>query len=422
MYSGVRSAMLLENPTSAGYLFLEPLALPQRVCANTSAYASPGSCPDPLEKAAWEAKYRAQMESVVLGGLAPFCGPLALAAAGALAATATAGPPTDTQVMRLNGLVIIGLYHVASILFLLVIRVKRTIALQQGKVVPQSMELACVLLCVVKLLEFYCLVFAQSLLVGDLPVGHLNNSGALLNQIAMYAGDAQYVVLALLAYLCSLSPKGSKHGPCLVVMLALPACLMGLAVGVVQHFYRISPLLGAAPSLAAGLPQLAVEVCQVRTTGPAASGAQVPFAMPVYAPTLYVVNGFLFLLTITMVLTAHCMGIAAEDMESTTPIHFRPPLVRSMGSIMCMASHTLEVVLVLGARCTSAMTTATNLFDAVYTYPTFFQLLGVFTLLAGSVWQVRLDTKVQPGTQKEGMKIRTEGEEAAATEKVNLKL
>ena len=36
--------------------------------------------------------------------------------------------------------------------------------------------------------------------------------------------------------------------------------------------------------------------------------------------------------------------------------------------------------------------------------------------------QVRIDSKIVPGAVKEGMKIRTEGEEAAATEKVNLKL
>ena len=394
---------------------------PQGVCANTSVFVEPSACRDPAEAALWAAKDRALKEAAALGGLAASCGPAALAAARELGAVVAAAAPAEFRVVRLNGAVVIGLYHVASILFLLVIRVKRTIALQQGKPVAQSVEYVCVLLCVVKLLEFYCLVLAQSLIVGDLPVAYLDGTDALLNALAAYAGDAQYAVLAFLAFMCSLAPKGSKHGPCLVVMLAAPACAMGLAVGVIQHFYRVSPLLGASPSLAAGLPQLAMQVCTVPTSALAPSGAFVKFDMPVFAPTMYVVNAFLFLLTIVMMLTAHCMGIAAEDLESTTPIHFRPPLVRSVGATMGMLSHTVEVAAVLVARCSATVTTATNIFDAVYTYPSFFQLIGVFVVLAGSVWQVRLDSRITPGAVKEGLKIRNE-EQPAETGGVNVKI
>lgn len=378
MYTGVAF--------SANLSIAKALPLPQGVCANTSVFVEPGVCPDPAERVAWAEKERALQEAAVLGGLASKCGPLALAQARELAALVAAAPPAEFRVVRLNGAVIIGLYHVASILFLLVIRLKRTLALQQGKPVPQAIEFVCVALCLVKLLEFYCLVLAQSLRVGDLPVNVLDNSGPLLDALAAYAGDAQYVVLALLGFACSLSPKGSKHGPCLVALLLAPAVVMGAIVGAVQHMYRVSPLLGGAPSLANGLPQMAMQVCSVATSGPSPSGAQVPFDMPVFAPTLYVVNGFLFLLTITMMLTAHCMGIAAEDLESTTPIHFKPPLVRSAGALLGMASHTVEVAAVLAARCSAAVTTSTHLFDAVYTYPTFVQLLGVFSVFAGCVW------------------------------------
>lgn len=378
MYAGVSvSAALVPGP---------PPPLPQRVCANASVVVDPRACKDPAEAAAWAKKARSTREAEVLGGLAPMCGPSALEAARQLAALVAEAPPAEFRQVRLTGGAVIGLYHLASIFFLLVIRAKRTISLQQNKPVSQGVEFVCVLLCLVKLLEFYCLVLSQSLLVGDLPVAYLDNSGALLNQLAAYAGDVQYVVLAFLAYMCSQTPKGSKQGPCMVLLLALPACAMGLLVGVVQHFYRVSPLLGAAPSLASGLPQLTIGVCTVATTRVAQSGAEVRFDMPVFAPTLYVVNAFLFLLTTTMMLTAHCMGIAADDLESTTPIHFRPPLLRSMGALMGMASHTVEVAALIAARCASAMVTATNVFDAVYTYPTFFQLIGVYTLLAGCVW------------------------------------
>jgi hypothetical protein len=45
-----------------------------------------------------------------------------------------------------------------------------------------------------------------------------------------------------------------------------------------------------------------------------------------------------------------------------------------------------------------------------------------FLLFPHSHRQLRIDSKITPGTVKEGLKIRTEGEEAAATDKVNVKL
>lgn len=391
---------------AGGLPFTTPV--PQAVCANASAFIGVGSCPDPAEAAAAEEARRARQEAAVLGGLSPACAPSAVAAAAALAATLAAAPLAPIALTRLWCAVIIGLYHVVSVLLLLVIRVRRTLAVQQGKAAEYALEGMVVAVCVVKLLEYYCIVLAQSLRVGDLPVTTLNGSDALLNQLATFAGDAQYPLLALVAYFCAQSPKGSKHAPCLAALLAAPAVFMGCVVGALMHFYRVTPLLagGPAAAAAAGLPALPMQVCSVSTTQPGQSGAPEPFSMPVYAPALYVVAAAFYLLSMTSLLTAQCMGVAADDMESTMPLHLRPPLLRALGSIIAMGSQGAEVLAVIALRCAGAVTSPSALFVAVYGVPAAVQLAGLAVVLGACVWQVRLDSRVTPGTIKEGLRLR----------------
>lgn len=319
-------------------------------------------------------------------------------------------------------------YGVLGVLGGVLIAAKRALRKRTGVAVAYGLECALCALAALKFTEYCALSLVISARLGDVPslTGSLGAGDgystsatstsplSILYTIADYAGCAQYALLACLAYAATITLAGSKHGPCSVALILVPALVVGGVVGVILHWVRISPLLpppadtipgGASGSSLAGL---LTQVCSVPVQVPSATtGTVVPLGatgaagagmgsstsmsgggggaspsstpspapspspgssststsaaaaamttittlLPVALPTLYLLAAVLWAMQVMVLLTAMLLGVASLDTVSTRPLRWNPPLVKALGAFCALLCFPVEVLAVLGLRC-----------------------------------------------------------------------
>jgi hypothetical protein len=164
----------------------------------------------------------------------------------------------DYAYSRFALLAVLALFLVLALLMLVLVGLKRNTHMRTGRAVKWALEVLLALLCLCKALEYAALAAVVSLRLGDVPAFA---SEALVAQLAAYAGDAQYALIVLAAFLNTPTVPNSKHGLCAFACVLAPALLVALITGALVHFSRVSPLLAPAPG--SPFPALIAEVCLV---------------------------------------------------------------------------------------------------------------------------------------------------------------
>jgi hypothetical protein len=298
------------------------------------------------------------------------------------------------------------LFLVFLALCAVVVQWKRAAALRTGNAVKWFLEVTVMWLCLCKALEFVSLALALSFGVGDLPSAMTTpDTLKLLLALATYAADAQYIFIVLVAYNTTPTVPNSKHSLCACGCVLLPSLVVAIITAVLTHYSRESLVL---PALTAGSPlgpPLSVQVCYVALPASSITGAPAVAAQPVHMSLALIGSAFLFFASALSTQTFSLLSIASEDLITTLPLHFRPPLVKAMGSILCLLSLPMEVVALWTVRCLGLGQSAQNLLASAHLVPAVFLLLGVAVVFAGVVWQVRIDASALPMTVKEGLRL-----------------
>jgi hypothetical protein len=378
LYSGFSAAF-----DAAGELTALPNAIAPAVCANASAVypTRGGACPD-----------------VVVPG------PGAVSAAFAAAAA--------PEWYWLYGIAAAFFLHL--VLFATLYLLKRSLSKRTGKRTATSVELAVLLLLLVKLTEFGALYFALAHALASvaatgavdlIAADGLWRAATAWAPVLTLATSVQYAANALVGYSCVAFAPRSKHGFCGAVLLAAPAIAVGAAVGVLNHYLRGSLPLGSFFAPSPLVWPLSAEVCHVNSRVTLPSGADAVAVVPMRLPVLYLVGAAAILVAAIAVLTAVLMGVAAAELETTLPLKPRPPLLRGLGATLTMLSQPLGAAAITVALCTRGADASPSALLPIYFAPALVQIAGLAVVLVAQAWQLKIDARVAPVLVKEGIRL-----------------
>jgi hypothetical protein len=121
---------------------------------------------------------------------------------------------------------------------------------------------------------------------------------------------------------------------------------------------------------------------------------------------MYLLSAALHFLTTVSLLTTILHGLASLDTVSTQPFHFKPPLLRSLGSVIALLCLPVEAGCLGVMRCWGMGQSVQVFFIGVYMVPGCFIAIGLAMVCVALAWQMRIDAKVLPGTQREGLRLK----------------
>ena len=322
----------------------------------------------------------------------------------------------DVVTARLAFLAVLVLFLVLAALLFIVVLVKRAAYLRTGNQVKYILELAVILLCLCKALEYMSYTLLLSLGLDDLLSLSPSNI-QLLFSLGTYSADAQYVLLVLVAFMTTPTIPNSKHSLCALGCVLLPSVLVAVITAALAHYSRNSLVLPAPLSNPLG-PALSMEVCYVALPATSSTGAPATLSQPVHMSLLQVFSALLFFVSAVSTQTFSLLSIASEDLITTSPLHFRPPLVKALGSILMLLSLPVEVAGQWAVRCLGMAASAQNTLATAHLAPSAVMLFGVAVAFLGIAWQLRIDAMGRPVDVNDGLKLNVPrdaegGQEAA---------
>lgn len=323
----------------------------------------------------------------------------------------------DVVLARFAFLALCCAFLVLFVVFNVMVQAKRAVFQRTGKQVKWVLEVYLIVLCLCKAVEFLALTLLTTMALGDLAAQATPGNIAILYSTAAYAADLQYVLITVVAYNTSPIVPNSKHSFCALMCVLMPGLLASIIVAVLMHYSRVSAVL--PPQAPSPFPALEVDLCLVALPTATISGATMAQPQVTHLSLVQVFAAVLYLASTLSSQTFALVGIASEDLVTTSPLKLRPPLLKTLGSLLSLLSLPVEVSALWTVRCLGMASTVQNMVAAAHVAPSAVLLFGVFTALLALSWQMYIDSRAVAGSIKEGLRLNIaregpEGDKASA--------